>query len=118
MTTPAAFFITSPRIQMYRATSHFQDRPSPCISAAAWRPHAEHPTDHRDLAGVIAVVGDHLPEHSVKRSRHFLVTFVDSLDLPLHFVWRGSCQRCELRQQTCKTLSQPIPILRVGRGPR
>src|SRR5208282_3435433 len=60
------------------------------------RPGAKHPPNHRDLAGVIAVVRDHLPKHGLERSREFRITFVRSFDSPLQFLSGGFGQRGEV----------------------
>jgi len=79
------------------------------------RPGAKHPPNHRDLAGVIAVVRDHLPKHGLECSREFRIAFVPGCDLPLHFVHRRLRQPGEISEQPSKALAQPVPVLRIAR---
>ena len=67
-------------------------------AAGLGRPGVEHSAEHCDLAGVVAVVGDHLPDDGFESAGSICVAGVDRFQLAMKFFGRGFCQRGEFRQ--------------------
>src|SRR5450631_1212446 len=57
----------------------------PTIATPARRPRPQRAPNHRNLPHVIAVVGHHLPQHSLQRSGDRPVPFVNAFDFTLKF---------------------------------
>jgi hypothetical protein len=90
----------------------------PRISAGAWRPCAEDSAYGDDLADVIAVVRDELPQESFECAGDLLVSFVSRFDMTGEFVRRRFCEcGCDLEQLE-ESVFQYIPITRIGRTRR
>ena len=91
---------------------------SPAISAGARGPGAQRAPHQRDLAYVIAVVRDHLPEHGLEGSGDLLVAFMRAIDLALQLLRRRLGQLQELAQQLRRPSPQPISLPLIERRRR
>jgi hypothetical protein len=69
-----------------------------------------------DLADVVAVVGDHLPEGGFESARYFLVAVVGGFNLAVKLGARRSREFGELGEEPGKISSQTIPFTVGCRG--
>src|SRR5215469_8871471 len=86
---------------------------SPGVAAGFWGPGFQRLADHDDLAGVIAVVGDHLRDDGFQNASYVLVAFVGGFDWTIEFVRGQLCQADEFGDTPGHVPAETIPQLGI-----